>query len=986
LASYVTLSAQSPAPILSFGHQEWSTENGLPQNSVHQILQTANGYLWIATEGGIARFNGVAFTPFNQQSSKAFSSDDTCCLAQDASGSLWIGTADGLLRSTANTPATFHRYSTADGLPSATILSLTTSSDGAVVALTPDGVVRFNGTRFQPLAAAPPNASAIARAPDGSLWIASPGGIVHTQQSGSAILPNPSTESIEAFAILPGNTTLLRTRTTLTLIHDSVHRSFTAGHDLPGTRIASALLDSRGTLWIGTNQGLAFLPSAESSATTAPHLEPQIGSNSVLSLYEDREGNIWVGTEATGIHILRQQSFHSPPQFSDRVVTTLAETTTGTMAVGTNGDGLDLQHVAASQPNPQLEHLSTRNGLLSDVILALAPAPNGALWVGTPDGLNSILNGRVQAYTSADGLPDDLIRSLLVDPDNSVWVGTRRGLAHFTQHTVTTLTHADGLPSDLIGALLRSSAPPPPESSTPDLWIGTLDGLARLRNHHITTFTTRDGLAGNIITSLLEDSSHTLWIGTDGNGLTYLSADRFVSIHATNLPTSIQSILDDHRGHLWLGSARGITRVAISDLLACGPSPSCSPSVVNFGQSDGLTTSETSSIGHPSAIRTASGSLWFATRKGVAIADPAHLHEDLVPPPVLIERFTVDDVDSPLSTSEVTISPGHSRFTFDYIGLSFSAPSKVRYRYRLEGFDPAWTEAGSRRIAYYTNLSPGHYRFRVQAANPDGVWNDTGAAVAFYLSPPFYRRLWFLLLAALLIAALGIALYRLRMHRLQARLEAQYNAILAERNRIAREIHDTLAQGFAGVSVQLELTSHLLTHAGVAAAQQQLDQTRLLVRQGLEDARRSIWELRAATAQDTLPTRLSRLVEQIVGATHAATVNIGGTYRPLDSAFESEVLRIAQEALTNIVRHAAASSVTVQLRYDATSLHLVITDNGKGFDPHFDALLQQGHFGLQGMRERAAQISGQIALESSPGNGTTLTLEAPIRPAKGTNV
>jgi hypothetical protein len=239
--------------------------------------------------------------------------------------------------------------------------------------------------------------------------------------------------------------------------------------------------------------------------------------------------------------------------------------------------------------------------------------------------------------------------------------------------------------------------------------------------------------------------------------------------------------------------------------------------------------------------------LWFATRKGVAIVNPTDLEENHPPPPVVVERFTVDDTELSGTGAEITIPPGHVRYGFEYAGLSYDSPSRVRYRYILEGFDKQWTQAGSRRNAYYTNLPPRHYHFRVQAANEDGIWNETGAEVAFDIRPPFYRTLWFLGLALLVLSGIALALYKMRILAIRSR----FNAILAERTRIAREIHDTLAQDFVGVSAQLELTAHLLSHAQVLEAGQQVDRTRDLVRKGLADARRSIWDLRAAGAPAT---------------------------------------------------------------------------------------------------------------------------------------
>jgi signal transduction histidine kinase len=412
-------------------------------------------------------------------------------------------------------------------------------------------------------------------------------------------------------------------------------------------------------------------------------------------------------------------------------------------------------------------------------------------------------------------------------------------------------------------------------------------------------------------------------------------------------------------------------------MIACASSPSCTLHINRYGTSDGMPTEEISAMGHPAVWKTAEGTLWFATRKGVAIVDPSNLFINRVPPPVSMEGFTVDDLEQP---NGVRVPPGHNRFAFQYTALSFVAPSRVRYRYRLEGFDNHWIQAGSRRTAYYTNLPAGSYRFVVQAANNDGLWNEQGAVIGFSIKPPFYRTLWFILLVIFLLALLVLLVYRLRLRRLRS----QFNAVLAERNRVAREVHDTLAQSFVGVSVQLELTGQLLAHEQVDAARQQLDQTRAYVREGIDEARRSIWDLRAATAQNTLPTRLSRLSEQTGAQSLPIEVQIGGTYRPLDASIENEVFRIAQEALTNISRHAQATSAALSLNYQPSQLTLTIVDNGRGFSS-VDAPMHsaQGHFGIQGMRERAHTIGGHLSVISSPGHGTQVHLTVPLPDQKG---
>jgi len=384
-----------------------------------------------------------------------------------------------------------------------------------------------------------------------------------------------------------------------------------------------------------------------------------------------------------------------------------------------------------------------------------------------------------------------------------------------------------------------------------------------------------------------------------------------------------------------------------------------------------LRSRETATNSHPSAWRSRDGHLWFATPKGLVEVDPAHFPVNSVPPGVALERFAIDDATMALHAADASmrIPAGHVHFEFDYAGLSFVAPQKVRYRYMLEGFDHGWTEAGARRTAYYTNIPAGHYTFRVQAANNDGVWNTEGAALKFELRPHFYQTLWFY--ALLLLAAAGVvaAAQRVRL----ARAEREFNAVLAERNRIAREIHDTLAQGYVGISVQLEVLSELLRLCKVDAAAKQLDLTRGYVREGLADARQSIWALRSQdSGETTLPVNLRRMVQAAGSDELEAEFGIFGAYRPLAPGTEREILRVAQEAIHNVKKHADAGRLTVQLEYGPSEIALEVRDDGRGFAT--GQAVEHGHFGLTGMRERAALIGADLELASEPGGGTTVRL------------
>lgn len=507
------------------------------------------------------------------------------------------------------------------------------------------------------------------------------------------------------------------------------------------------------------------------------------------------------------------------------------------------------------------------------------------------------------------------------------------------------------------------------------LWVATLNGLTRLQNGKLTNYTTKDGLSSNVITSLYRDGSGTVWIGTQDGGLNAFIGDKFVHFPpAAGLPTVIYGITEDRDHDLWLSSNAGIYRTGRAGLIAFATGSQKSIETVSYGTSDGLRVSETSGGGHPSIWRAHDGSLWFATLKGIAMVRGPRPELNRVPPGVVIESVSVDE--HKLDSEQLkAVPPGYSRISFDYTGLSFAAPQKIRFQYNLEGFDHNWVDAGVRRTAYYTNLPPGKYRFRVRARNNDGFWSENDAEVALRLEPHFYQTYWFGGLLFVCAALLAWFVYHWRVRE----VEARFGAVLQERNRIAREIHDTLAQGFAGVSVQLEIVSRLMS-TSTETAREHLDQARALVRKSLADARSSIWELRSQSNEsEDLAARFSKMASQVAGSgPPKLELQVRGTYRPLKPKMEHELLKIAQEAVTNAVRHANAERIQVELAFDGGKLRMTIADDGRGFTGEANSSGPDGHFGLRGMRERAEQIDADLKVESAAGKGTIVSVEAAV--------
>ncbi len=952
------LSALEPTtPVASYGRQSWVMENGLPQNTVQALAQTKDGFVWLGTEVGLVRFDGNSFTVFDHNSSPALPGNDVRCLLATSDGALWIGTSEGLAQWMDGLVTAF---TTKDGLPGDGIRALGQAPDGSLLATTDAGNAQLRGAKFVKVDLA-----------DFKLGGANLSA-AHGNESVRAIIQHGgiSKDQIEYAQITGDGLMAVASKGTLAIPHgDVVTERFVVGHDLPGTRIQAVFADREGSVWIGTNGGLSrwFGGKLQRLPVTDP-----LANASILAITEDREGNLWVGTETGGLHILRDQRFRTlgaRDGLSSDATTTVVEDSAGVKWVGTAGGGLN-----SLQPDGKIRTYSAKDGLLSDVILSLAAAPSGELWIGTPDGLNRLRRGKIDAFTSADGLPDDFIRSLWADADGTLWIGTRRGLVHWEVKSgasveallkarMETFTQGSGLGNDLVGAITRDTGG--------DLWVATFAGLSRLHAGKITNFTMTDGLSSNVVTALLPRANGTLLIGTQDHGWNLWDGHHFATPGRNGLDkTTVHAVLEDASHHLWFATGNGIARCDCDMMGGCSR-------WIEFGTADGLRSRETATNSHPSAWKSRSGHLWFATPKGLVEVDPAHFPVNTIAPPVALERFAVDDQPQTIqgTSPRLRIEAGHVHFEFDYAGLSFSAPQKVRYRFMLEGFDKGWTEAGARRSAYYNAIPPGRYTFRVQAANNDGLWNTEGAGLEFELRPHFYQTLWFYGFLLALAGGMVVLLLRLRLQR----AEGEFKAVLGERSRIAREIHDTLAQGYVGISVQLEVLAELLRQKKTDAAAKHLDTTRDYVREGLADARQSIWALRSQDADETtLPIKIRRLVEAENGHGIEASFGSFGAYRPIPPGMEREILRVAQEAIHNVKRHAGASHLSVQLEYGPDRIALEVRDDGQGFAAGARPESPAGHFGLTGMRERTESIGGHLQVTSEPGSGTSVRLEAAV--------
>ena len=736
----------------------WTTADDLPQNSVTAIVQSRDGYLWLGTYGGLVRFDGVRFTVFDVASG-ALESNGVQALLEDHSGALWIGTNGGGL--TRYQQGRFETFRVADGLAHDIVRTLYEDRGGRIWIGTSNGLGLFEGGRFSHYTTKDGLASggvrAIVEDRKGMLWVGTNGGGLDRLENGhfSHLTTREGLPNDFVFALLEDREGSLWIGTNGGLVRRQEGKLtvFTTRDGLPGNIVWSLHEDSLGSLWVGTyGGGIARLRSGHfESLTTANGLS----NDFVRALRSDREGSLWIGTYSGGLCRLRDGKFTTYTTregLSYDFVRTALEDREGNLWVGTTGGGL------CRLREGRFHCLGPKEGLASD-IRALHEATDGALWVGTSGaGLFRLGGDHLTSYTRADGLPDPNVTAIAADGTGGLWVGTNGGgLARFNGR-FTNFDVTDGLASNFVLAVHVDRAG--------SVWSGTDGGgLSRLHEGAFTTFTTREGLASDIVFAIHEDREGALWIGTSG-GLSRYQDGRITSFGARQGLTDdvVFSLVEDGAGFFWLGGNRGISRVSRADLeeVVRGEHPRIS--VTTYGRADGMRSDECSGIAQPASWRGRDGRLYFPTAKGLVVVNPAHMPRNAVPPPVQIEELLADGV--PLTAG--VIEPGKERVELHYTALSFLAPHKVQFRYRLDGFDREWIPAGSLRTAYYTRLPPGEYTFRVAASNNDGVWNDEGVSRTFVVKPFLWETRLFQVLVGLGLLGAAGATYALRVRRLEA--------------------------------------------------------------------------------------------------------------------------------------------------------------------------------------------------------------------------
>ena len=977
LALPCELQALNPSKALTqYTRTVWTQGQGLPQDTIRAITQTPDGYLWLGTDEGLARFDGYDFVTFSKNTGD-LPSNSVTALTVGPTGILWIGTSAGLTRYAAGK---FQTLTSRDGADSATVSALVEDHSGVLWFVWGDSLSTFSGGRFRTYSKeslAPLETVRIVYEDRGhQIWVGGAGGLIKRTGDNFATILSPKDLGGNVLVSIVENGAGLWAggiKGVILLRSDGTSRWFSTKDGLSNNFVRALCADRAGNIWVGTYGGLNRL---ENSQFVTPR-----GSRDdrswVGSLFEDRDGDLWVGTGSALIRLRddRFSVYGSSEGFPSDEPTAVHQDRHGGVWAGYHASGL-VEFNAG-----KLRSYTTADGLASNEVFTIRDGGHGELLIGTSNGLSRMEKGRFLNYAVPDPLGRRSVYDALEDAHGQLWAATPSGVYKFDGASWRPVVQGHSSANDFVVSLTTGR--------DGSVWAGTLsNGLWQVINgkwpeSKPRLFTTADGLGSNKIRSLYEDAAGTLWISTFGGGLATFRDGVFHNYAARDglLSDNISHLTDDGGGSFWLSTTRGISRISPQQLQDFSDGKIRALTPENYGISDGLRSVQCS----PSfpagggGMRTSDGRLWFTTAGGLATLDPREAVRntpELSMPSTHISAAAVDgkSVDQVIDFGPaVKLGPGIGRIQFRYAGIYLRAPESLRYSYKLEGLDRDWIPAGDRRVADYNSLPHGSYRFAVRSLLPDGGASES--EFRFEVLPHFFEAAWFLWLCGIAALSTAYGAYHLRLQR----IHNGFNLVFEERTRLAREIHDTLAQGFVGISAQLDALAIKLDGDPVVA-RQHLTLAQKMTRHSLTEARRSVIDLRTSDLEEQdLPSALETWARRLVaGSSIHVQVDVSNLNRSLPGDLEQNILRIAQEAVANAVKHAQARMISIGLEIQGRFLHLRIQDDGEGFEPHDTFSAGGGHFGIVGMRERAERSGGKFSLASRPGSGTQVEVIVPL--------
>jgi ligand-binding sensor domain-containing protein len=978
-------------------HRMWTREQGLPDNRVHAVAQSRDGYLWLGTGEGLARFDGAQFTVFNRANTPEMVSEACRSVIVDATDVLWVGTDAGLLRRTAKGLRGFTL------LPAAEAAHLQLLAKGRQEGVWAKSLVstflyhlasdRVLGS-YRIDSPDSPFITDVHELSDGRVWVGRSDGVFRLDP-GSGRWERPTPElpqaapwshavafDVSGFYDLVGGWP--REVAHLYRVADGAWKLTSTNLVSNDSRPLFLSADNQGDLWMPiAGGGLGRLSKGRWASLRVPSEEEE---EFVICAQEDRDGALWLGTENGGVHRIRPrriQMLTTAEGLASENPECVIESRDGSMWIGAD-NGLSRLTTNGFTTFREPE------GLSRSIVRSLAEDNNGVIWIGTLSGLNYFKDGRIQQFSLPGDWAEGKVRTLLTTRDGALWVGTVRGLSRITSGETNKWTMTEGLSRNEVLALLE-------DPMGHGVWVGTAGGgvnylgwgsafggasfSARVRRSVSTT----NGLSSDYVRTLHQDRDSVLWIGTDKGLNRYDSDGRCTAFDTRHgLPDNqITELLEDDFGRFWIGFDRGLYRVDRQALNDVAAGRAATASTVAYDTVDGLPSQEINGkLSQPASFKSRDGRLWFATARGIAIFNPRDLPDNLTPPELAIEQVRANGRivydNGPLGmVTAVHLPAGTARILeIQFTATTFNAPEKTRFKYRLEGLDTDWIDAGNARKAYYANLHPGAYSFRVIAANKHGVWNHAGATLAFDLAPYLHQRRWFPWLCSAL-AGLGIysaVRWRLgeirKLHRLEQRI-----ALDQQRSRIARDIHDELGASLTQIA---QLSAEV---SGGDQADAPTRRIATLAEEAIGNIGEIVWanNPRYDSLQDLVAFLREYAAEYLGGVSLACTLDFPNDVpmRGVPGPFRRHLLAILKEALHNVVKHSGASHVELTLRLDNGRLRLDLRDNGCGMKEREGRDFGNG---LPNIRERVAELRGRFDLRSTTQAGTSLRVDVPLPP------
>jgi signal transduction histidine kinase len=969
--SLACVAAQAQSSPYRFDH--WTTDNGLPQNTVTSLVQTRDGYLWLTTFDGLARFDGVRFTVFDKSNTKDISTNRFTNLYETRDGSLLIATEDAGLIVYRN--GTFTNYTTVAGLPSNQVLEFFPDFDGQPVIATAKGSVYLRDGKIVPAAQYQNPQTKLYLAPSGTRVTIEASGVTRVNDGRTIHYPIKFAAQDFSAEVMPyedsrGNL-WIREKQNLYLLRDGQITSFPG---IPPLRPMCE--DADGGVWFGKPLRLEyagdFLARFQDGRFTFFGEADGVLKASIRSVIRDREGSIWIAT-TRGLYRARKRmmaGYSTESGLASHEVYPLAQSRDGVVWIGTTR--------GASRGEPSEGRVARFSSFLPGTnVQSFWEDATGRMWIGTNTGLLRYENGKRQDFAM-----NAEVYGVRADRAGNYWVASHQGIFKLDgDKIVAHYTTKDGLPNNDVKTLHQDRSG--------RLWFGTYGGLVEFKDGRFITYTAAQGLAGNRVRAIYEDADGTLWIGTYEDGLSRLRDGKFFNYRMEQglFNNGIFQILEDRRGYFWIGCNKGIYRVSRRELNDVAEARAARVNSVAFGKRDGMLNTECNGGRQSAGFVAEDGQLWFPTMAGVVVIDPEAAPVNSLPPPVVIEAVTLERGLVDFSQG-VTIAPGQRDLEIAYTGLSLHKPEQVQFRYKLEGLDTDWVEAGTRRVAYFPYLSPGSYTFRALAANSDGVWNTEGASLRIVVEPPFWRRWWFIALVSLGVAGTVWLIFRQRVARLRASHAAQeqfsrqlLDSQEQERQRIAAELHDSLGQSLLIIKNRSFLA--LDSFDDPKAAREQVEEISEASAHAIEEVREIAYNLRPYKIERFGLTKTLQALCQQAGRTSG--IRFVTELKNIDGLFPNEaelnLYRVVQESVNNILKHSRATEAKLTIERNGREALLKIEDNGQGFKAAPQAGANEsrrGGFGLIGMAERVRLLGGAYTMDSAPGRGTTITVKLMI--------